>query len=419
MRPLAWILLPLAAFADDAALLRRELARERAALAERCGKEGLVEEAARELGAARREDPGVGDGRPDKPWVVSWDDARQAAFEAYAKDRDAMLRRFADRWLALGDARAAVRLCPDHAAARDRLGEVFAGGAWVPKADADRMLQDLLPIGGRWLPAEEVRKRRSAWAEAWEVRSERFLVRSNRSEAAAREVLALAETVFAAVHRELEGELDPPAPKKLLAVYDFATRADLLAHLESAHAGGPDHRGSAGFFSSSDGASHFAPAGDGFGLSDDDVRRHEIAHQVCDAMWPPQGMLGERPHFWAWEGIAAYFESIEVRAGKILTGARRHPRLDIARRALEAGETLPLEAYVRLDADGVKGRYNQGASLAHFFLHADGAAHREAFLKYLRVVASGKAEAGTFEAAFGKKPSEFQEAWEAWVRGAR
>lgn len=422
MKTLSFLLaMALAVTADDAATLRRDLAKERAALAARCEKEGLVEEAAREWQAARREDPAVAGAadalaRLGKPWVLEWNDALHEKFAAYAKDRDALLDRFAARWLALGDARAALRLSPSCEPAHDRLGEVFAGGAWVPKADADKLLEDLLPLGGKWLPAEEVRTRRSAWGEAWEIRGEHFAVRSNRSEAAAREVLALAESVLAAVHRELEGELDPPAPKKLFAVYDFASRADLHAHLDAVHDGGGDHRASAGFFSSLDGASHFAPAGNGFGLADADVQRHEIAHQVCDAIWPPQGMLAERPHFWAWEGVAAYFESTEVRDGKILTGSRRHPRIAIARNALEDGRTLPLDEFVTLDGEGVKGRYNQAASLVSYFLQADGGKRREAFLKYLRVVASGKAEAGTFEKAFGCKAGAFQEGWEAWVK---
>ncbi len=418
------LVMTLAAAADDAAALRRDLAKERALLGARCEKEGLVEEAAREWQAAWREDPSVPGAaealaRIGRPWVLGWNDVLHAKFTAYAKDRDAMLDRFAARWLALGDARAALRLAPSCEPAHDRLGEVFAGGAWIPKADAEKLLEDLLPLGGKWLPADEVRKRRAAWAEAWEIRGEHFAVRSNRSEAAAREVLALAESVFAAVHRELEGELDAPAPKKPFAVYDFAARADLLAHLDAVHDGGADHRASAGFFSSLDGASHFAPAGEGFGLADADVQRHEIAHQVCDAMWPPQGMLAERPHFWAWEGVAAYFESTEVRDGKVLTGSRRHPRIAIARNALDEGRTLPLDEFVLLDGDGVKGRYNQAASLVSYFLNAEGGKRREAFLKYLKVVATGKAEAGTFEKAFGCKAGAFQAGWEAWVREKR
>ncbi|MEK7466073.1 MAG: hypothetical protein AAB074_01550 [Planctomycetota bacterium] len=424
MKSLLVLIVPaLSAFADDAAAVRRDLAKERAALGARCEEAGLVEEAAREWQAARREDPAVAGAaealaRIGKPWVLEWDEALHANFVAYAKDRSALLDRFAARWLALGDARSALTLSPDFEPAHDRAGEVFAGGEWVRREVADFLLQDLLPIDGKWLPAADVKKRRAAWAEAWEIRGTHFAVRSNRSEPAAREVLALAEAVFAAVHRELEGELDAPAPKKRFAVYDFATRADFLAHLDAVHEGGAERRSSAGFFSSLDAASHFAPTGNGFGLGDPDVVRHEVAHQVCDALWPPQGMLAERPHFWAWEGVAAFFESTKIRDGKILVGSRLHPRMGMARGALKDGATLPLDEFVLLDGEGVKGRYNQAASLVHFFLLSDGGKGRERFLKYLRVVASGKAEADTFEKSFGCKAGKFQEDWEAWVKGS-
>ncbi|KAF0246517.1 MAG: hypothetical protein FD180_622 [Planctomycetota bacterium] len=419
---LALAIAAIPAIADDAAALQRDLAKERLALAVRCEKDGLLEEALFEWIAALRQDPLVPGSNQVKlpslkPYVLAWDDALHEKYLAYSKDRAALLDRFAARWLALGETRAAIAIAPAFEPARDRAGEIFAGGSWVPKADAERLLQDLLPIDGKWLPAEEVRKRRSAWAEAWEVRGTHFAVRSNRSESAAREVLALAESVLAAVYRELEGKLDAPAPKKLLAVYDFATRADFLAHLDAAHDGGGDRRVSAGFFSSLDGASHFAPVGNGLGLADTDVERHEVAHQVCDAMWPPQGLLAQQPHFWAWEGVAAFFESTEVRDGKILVGSRQHPRIAMARRALKDGLTLPLDEFVQLDGEGIKGRYNQAASLVHFFMLSDGGKNRERFLKYLRVVASGKAEADSFEKCFGATPGKFQADWEAWVKG--
>lgn len=409
MKWLPLLVLSLPALAEDAAAIRRDLAAGHAELAARCEKDGLVEEAIRE----RQE---AGEKAKGRPWVLGWEDAIHEKYVAYSKDRAALLEGVAQRWLDLGDAKAAVETCPEFGPARAKLGEVFANGAWVPAADADRLLADLLPMDGKWLPAEEVKKRRSKWTEAWEVRGRHFVVRSNRSDKSARDVLALAESVFAAVHRELAGEVDAPAPKKLFAVYDFATRADLLAHLDAVHEGGGDHRASAGFFSTLDGASHFAPVGDGFGLGDADVERHEIAHQVIDAMWAPQGKLADRAHFWAWEGIACFFESTEVRDGKVLVGNRSHPRLSIARRALEDKRTLPLDDFVKLDGEGVKGRYNQAASLAHFFMLSSGGKLREAFLKYLRVVASGKAEEDAFEKAFGRKPGEFQSEWEAWVR---
>ena len=424
VRRLLPLLLCLPALAEEGEALKRDLVRARAELARQCEDDGLVEEAVREWRQVRGEDAGNADAaaalsRLERPWVLFWDEALHRKYLAYVDRRVPTLEALARRRLALGDARGAVALAPDLAEARERLGEVRVDGVWMPKEDAARRAEGFLPIGGRWLPAAEVTKRRSVWAEAWEARGAHFLVKSNRSEAAAREVLELAESVYAAVHRELCGEVDPPALKKLLSVYDFASRDDFLAHLDAAHDGGSTHRASPGFFSSLDGASHFAPIAGGTGFTPGDVARHEIAHQVCDALWPPQGMLAEHPHFWAWEGVAGYFESIEVRDGKILTGDPGHPRLDVARRALEDGRTLPLEEFVQLDGEKLKGRYNQAASLAHFFLRAGDGKQREAFLRYFRVVAGGKAEATTFEKAFGRKPGEFQGDWEDFVRGGK
>ncbi len=135
--------------------------------------------------------------------------------------------------------------------------------------------------------------------------------------------------------------------------------------------------------------------------------------------WRSQGNPTARPHFWAWEGIATFFESLVVRDGKVLVGGSDHARTKRFRADYAAGTHLPLADFVLLDQAGVSGRYPQCAALASFFMTADRAAHREKFLAYLKVVHAGTAVPDTFEACFGRKPADLQAAWDAWVRDLR
>jgi len=342
--------------AGEEADLRRAAAEGRTALARACERDGLVEEAIREWQGVLREDP---ENKPalealaaaKKPWVLTWGETEQARHKEHLARERAFTSDLAARWVASGDEQSragnrdgawmayqrALQVDPDCRAAHAGLGEVRIEGAWVSEEEASKHEKGLLEIKGEWLPAADVRKRRSTWDEAWEVDGPHFHVRSNRSLASAREVLARAEEAHAAFWREIMGVVDPPPVKKKMPVLDFASWEDLDDHVLLVHESEKTpSRSVPGFFSWSDGAVHLGPLPKGSALTRDDIVRHECVHQSISRAIPLKGWITTRAGFWAWEGLASYFESVETRNGKILAGNPDHIRLSLARQEFAA-----------------------------------------------------------------------------------
>ncbi len=439
-RPLPALLLlaTLTAAAAEPAPTARDvnawLAAEHLKLAERCLNADLHEEARAEFRAASAADPANAVARElasrgGRRWVVSWDDTRHEHFLDYRELRRILDYGASEKLLALGRALAAagdvrgsqdawkraIQYDPDYEEGRKALGHERVDGQWYPKAEAEKRKQGLLPWKGGWLEAAEVTKRRSAWGpDAWEVAGVHVHVRSNHSEAAAREALAWAEDLWTVAERELSGVIDLPALKATLPVFLFATREDFDAHVLKDH---PERvaKAAVGFYSSRDFAAHFWWRGkDGFSPPSE-VVMHECLHQLMDATvkWKDEPTL--LPGFWVMEGIARYFETIENRDGKLLTTGKRHRMFSYVRAALKSGDGVSLADLVTMTQEQMPGHYDAAGVIAHYFMHAKNGEYREKFLRYVKKVHAGEAPDDAFEKILGAPPQDFDGAWRAWA----
>ncbi len=432
MKRLALLLLVAVAARADEASLRLEGIRGRAELARAAAADGLVEEAVREWQLVRRDDPGNAEAAKGieaagRPWVIAWDGVKHAKWKAWTEKRRLFCEDLGRRWAAVaaecdksGDRDRCWETCqrafvwdPDCAKAHELLGEAKYDGAWVTEDVAAKRTKGLLELRGEWLPAADVRKRRMDWADAWELHGPHFTVRSNRGLGAARSVLALAERTHAAFMRDIMGVVDAPASKRLL-VLDFASLDDLDGHIRDTHQGGTAPKGVPGFFTPGE-AVHLTVLPEGSALSREEVVLHECCHAAASRAIPLEGWVNSRPNFWAWEGLASYFESTESRDGKIIAGNTANIRLKLAHDELKEGKFTPLAKFVKLDQDGLGKQYQQAAGLVHFFLHAKGGKYREAFVSYFRAVATGLSDEGAFEKAFGRAPETFEAEWKEHV----
>ncbi|KAF0246515.1 MAG: hypothetical protein FD180_620 [Planctomycetota bacterium] len=431
----------LAAFADDAATLKW-ISEEHGKLLMAARNDGLMEEAYGEVSmemrasvwASPKTKSASGAGRI---WITHWDDTLHRKYLAFAEKRKKMRTAAAAKFVAIGNEvkaagdaekaalawRMALRYDAASREAHERLGEVLVDKqGWYPKEEAEKRKKGLLPVGNDWVPAKEAAARHLKWAEPWVVAGEHFEVSSNHSLDGANNVLARAEEMYHALTRELsEPGAAPAAPETggLMKIYYFASRADLDEHDRTAHGDRPGLKTAPGFFSNEDKISHFFPLPTNALNSLEDVVRHEGAHQVAYWIWTAAGAPPTLPHFWAWEGFATYFESVELKDGKVLVGSPDHLRVRQFRTDFASGKHVPLAEFVTLDQRGVSGKYPQCAALANFFMNAGDGKHREKFVAYLKVVHEAQARADTFESAFGKKPADFQAEWEAWVRGLK
>ncbi|MEK7466072.1 MAG: hypothetical protein AAB074_01545 [Planctomycetota bacterium] len=424
--------LALFAFADDASL-KNESIRGRSELARAASADGLVEESIREWQLVKRDDPANVEATKalasaPKPWVLDWDAATHRKWVAWSEKRRAFCGDIARRWANLASERdkagdrdgcweacqRAFGLDADCQRAHELLGEAKHDGGWVTEEIAAKRSRGLLELRGEWLPAADVRKQRMVWADAWELHSPHYTVRSNRGLGPGRSVVVLAERVHTAFMRDIMGIVDAPAETKRLLVMDFATLDDLDAHIKAEHQGGTTPKGVPGFYSPGEGV-HLTVLPEGSALTREEVVLHECTHAVAGRAIPLVGWINSRANFWAWEGMASYFESTESRDGKVVAGNTSVIRLKLAHDELADGKFTPLAKFVALNQEGLGKQYQQAAGLVHFFLHWKGGMYREAFIQYFKVVATGMSDEKSFEKEFGRGAETFEAEWKEHV----
>ncbi|MEK7466074.1 MAG: hypothetical protein AAB074_01555 [Planctomycetota bacterium] len=439
MRTCAWLMVAALAASADETTTMKWLADEHAKLGAAAKKDGLAEESVAAFTTALRAmsdhaeaGRGLKEGR--RPWVLKWDDATHAKYLAFEKGRQVVARESAARLVTLGDERKAAGSAkraeaawrwaleqdPECQAAHDRLGEVLVEkDGWYPREEAEKRKQGLLPVGAEWVPAKDAEARHSKWAEAWVEKGAHFEVTSNVSRDVARSVLARAEDVYRAVTRDLHGLIEPPKTDGLMKLSCFATRADFNDHIKAAHGDREELRALSGYFSADDKMAHFLPTPNtATGGLDDDVRR-EATHQILSWVWKPKGNPEAHVGYWAWVGIALFFESVETRDGKLLTGSPDHVRVRQFRRDFVEGKHVVLAKFTGFAAREIADKPSQCAALANFFMTSGRARYREQFIAYAKAVHEGVAEFGTFQQCFRKEAKDLQAEWEAWVDGLK
>ena len=101
-------------------------------------------------------------------------------------------------------------------------------------------------------------------------------------------------------------------------------------------------------------------------------------------------VMCEKSNFWMLEGIACYVESFEINEGVISVGRPDYIRFVAAQqRLLRDNFFVPLQVLSSMGKDAFQHHvnrpqlYSQGSGVAHFLLHYDNGAYRDAFVKLL------------------------------------
>ncbi len=265
--------------------------------------------------------------------------------------------------------------------------------------------------------AGTARTQSAGWDAAKEYKGSHFIVRSNAGDKASHQALAWAEDAYEAFAAEFKGLIEVAPPAEGMTIFYFARRADLDEHNRSAHGDRPGLRQVPGFFSNEDKVGHFTPdLPPGATNSIEEIVKHETTHQVAFYAMPSQGNPTALPHFWAWEGLANYFETTQRQGKKLVTGNVGANWMKRGRELVAKKQFVPWKDYVQYDQQKVRGTYAQAAVMAHFLMNARKGALRAKFAQYLKTVHEGTAEAGTFESVFGAKPETFEPEWIAYVR---
>jgi hypothetical protein len=124
---------------------------------------------------------------------------------------------------------------------------------------------------------------------------------------------------------------------------------------------------------------------------------HEAAHQLFQETRKVKGHVGQEANFWIVEGIAAYLESLTEHDGYFTVGGLEAGRVPAARQRLLADDFyIPFAALTQMGTHDVQrdpniGKlYSQAAGQATFLMHYDEGRFREALVRYLVAIYSGK-----------------------------
>ena len=120
---------------------------------------------------------------------------------------------------------------------------------------------------------------------------------------------------------------------------------------------------------------------------------HEATHQLFSEAYTTNPKVGVESDFWAIEAIACYMESFHRQGDSFSLGDPHYIRFQNAQfRLLNDNYYVPLQALCSMGMDAFQSdpnrsqNYSQGSGLAHFFMHYDEGAYRDAFIAYLAAI---------------------------------
>ncbi len=305
-----------------------------------------------------------------------------------------------------------IALKPEHGEARRLLGYEKVKGAWL-RGEELAKAKGWVAYHGRWLPPREiariearkkrfreVSRQRADWANAWELKTEHFKIKSNCPAPIVQELAKSIEDCHAKISQIFKPRKSAPISLEVFAKQDQFAR-------ESGKAGIPVGPGMLGYFYwGSDSGIRCYYAGS--------LERtlgtlfHECTHLII------RGSYNEPP-IWSNEGMAVFFEFARVTDAGFDIKSVPYDRLWHLRDMLKEGQ-VDLNELVGLRGSfeyGVE-YYPQGWGLIHFLLYSNNGKYLGPLQKYYELKAR-KDPAADFKTIFGVAPGDLKSEWEAYI----
>lgn len=285
---------------------------------------------------------------------------------------------------------------------------------WVRREDEAAFRRGLLRCGEAHLPFDEADRIEKTPHDGYVLRTDHAILRTNVRFCRAVSLAHVVERHVRLVLEALGPALDLRFPAEPLRVVVAARRAEFRAALEARHGGrhGAAHAWGA-YYDGGSGTVHVCdepdPAG---GLSVVADLRHETTHAVLDLGRPERGRtrMFDRPHFWAWEGVAMWTEGLgdprETREGALREGRFR--------RRVAWGDLTPLAELFALGQDAFLGRhYDQAAVLFAWLMDVEDGALRPGLLALVARVMDGEAERDDVVRLLGRPVEDLEASFRA------
>lgn len=290
---------------------------------------------------------------------------------------------------------------------------------WIPASHVARYEDGQRPWGGRWISAEKEAELRRNFRNAWEIRTEHFLIKTNTSREEGVLLSRRLETYYEWLHSNFAAFFDTPAelyrrfeqaqyagrrtlPTRPMQVHYYASRDEYQQRTRGKI---PPTIVTNGLYWEPDRTCYLFRNPDDLETS---TAFHEATHQIFDwttrdhrnsaarklsrqrGLRGAEWVLCRNSNFWVLEGIACYMESFRIVDGLPEVGDPKNVRfVGATHRLLVNNFYIDMRTFSGLGKDAFRQHpnhtqlYTQGSGVAHFLLHYKGGIYRDAFIELL------------------------------------
>lgn len=272
---------------------------------------------------------------------------------------------------------------------------------WLPAAHVAKYEQGERRYRTRWISAQKESELRRSFDNAWTIRSEHYLVKTNHSLEKGVEISRALEDFHRFFRSMFPGFYNSPAQlKKLFAggavmrrttsqlyeVHYFRNQDEYVGTLKHI----PNIGVTNGFYYPKNRVAYFFDVPN---VNTTPTLFHEATHQL---LYESQGRnrdIAEAAHFWVIEGIANYMETFQRTDDAWSVGNPQFVRVFWARkRLLDENFYITFDRFSRMGLQpfqqdpviaNLRRRYSQATGLTHFFIHYDGGRYRDALIDHI------------------------------------
>ncbi|MCE9583240.1 MAG: DUF1570 domain-containing protein [Planctomycetes bacterium] len=293
-------------------------------------------------------------------------------------------------------------------------GNVLVDGKWLPGIEADLLKKGFRKLDGKWVTAEAWEEFHQKWENAWTEETAHYSIRTNESEAFAKDLASVVEPAYEAFRKYHDGAEPKLGSKEKMTLYAYRTYDDYRRWCIEQKA--EDRLAAAGYATSTSlivvGWNKTANRPQFL-----QTMVHEAAHLYYMRLAP-----GAKDPSWFAEGMATYFEGFEW-DGKIWKfGAVPESRLPRIRSAMQDEKQIPLAELFKGDAltlinnDAQKALlfYSECWALNYYLTETSNKAYRAAWAEYRKAIAAGRDEP---LGKFLPDLTQFEKDWVRFVTG--
>ncbi|MFH0888723.1 MAG: DUF1570 domain-containing protein [Planctomycetota bacterium] len=307
--------------------------------------------------------------------------------------------------------------------ARDQKGEVKVDAfGWLMKTDAEKVKNGLIKANGKWLPKNEVEKLKAKWEDAWEFKSDHYLLKTNIPFNKAHKALEELETLYDAALNMFYGLDGFELPKnEFFDIFYFENQEDFQVHTAQCD---PNAKEAPGYYNRGDKAVHiwqfdvYRPkSAGGVATNEHGTISHESIHQLlCLGTGSDEGQFNSS-HYWASEAMSTYFETMKINNGTVSFGNQTVKTLWLKKNLPDM--KIGIKNLVNLgradfNSSEVQNKYSQTVGLALFLMQHE--KYKLRFLEYIIAAHKGKLDKSFDEFMKIDDMDKFEKEWLEFVK---